>query len=667
MEKNKKETLERSAARKGKKSAGSLNLEALLNNKDLMQAANGKRGANIPGESIASQKKGAPSKKAQSPQKKQTQQKKAMPGKNAGSGKSSAPRKAADSPIKPEIKSAPKAPKAGRQSAKLKIIPLGGLDEIGKNMTVIEYGKDIIIIDCGMAFPSTDMLGVDSVIPDITYLRKNFDKIRGIFITHGHEDHIGSLPYVLKEINVPVYATKLTLGLIRRKLTEFKMDKTAMLIEAGYGTNVSRGCFQVEFIKVNHSIPDAAGFAIKTPIGTIVHTGDFKIDTTPIHGRAIDLARLGELGKEGVLLLMADSTNAERPGFASSEKKVGKAFLPIFEHAQDKRIIVATFASNVHRVQQIIDASVQYGRKVAVSGRSMEGVIAVAQELGYLKMPKGTLIPLEQVSRYPAHKITLITTGSQGEPMSALYRMAFSDHRTISVTANDLIIISASPIPGNERLVSRVTNELQKLGATVVDNKMADVHVSGHACQEEMKLILDLVRPRFFMPVHGEYHHLLAHARLAMETGLDNEHIIISAIGNVLELSKTSGKITGSVPSGQILVDGSGIGDVGNIVLRDRRILSQEGIMLVVAAVDQKTKKLVSGPDIVSRGFIYVRENEDLMADARRVVTFALEKSLAKGNLEWAALKSDMRDALASFITAKTKRTPMIIPIIMNI
>ncbi len=666
MEKTKKETLERSAARKSKKANGPLKLEDLLNNNDLLQAASGKRGAGIPGESIASQKKAAPKKKA-APTKKAAPAKKSAPKQEAPKKKSQPAKKPAEKAVKPEKLSAPKAPKAGRQTSKLKIIPLGGLDEIGKNMTVIEYGNDIIIIDCGMAFPSTDMLGVDSVIPDITYLRKNFDKIRGIFITHGHEDHIGSLPYVLKEINVPVYATKLTLGLIRRKLVEFKMDKTAMLIEAGYGTVVSRGCFQVEFIKVNHSIPDAAGFAIKTPAGTIIHTGDFKIDTTPIHGRAIDLARLGELGKEGVLLLMADSTNAERPGFASSEKKVGKAFLPIFEQAQDKRIIVATFASNVHRVQQIIDASVQYGRKVAVSGRSMEGVIAVAQELGYLKMPKGTLIPLEQVSRFPAGKVTLITTGSQGEPMSALYRMAFSDHRTISVTANDLIIISASPIPGNERLVSRVTNELQKLGATVVDNKMADVHVSGHACQEELKLILDLVKPKFFMPVHGEYHHLLAHARLGMDTGLDNEHIFVSAIGNVLELTKTNAKINGTVQSGQVLVDGSGIGDVGNIVLRDRRILSQEGIMLVVAAVDQKTKKLVSGPDIVSRGFIYVRENEDLMAEARHVVTQALEKSLSRGNLEWAGLKSDMRDALASFITAKTKRTPMIIPIIMDI
>lgn len=660
MEKTKKDTMDRAAARKakGRRPANNLKLEDLINNNDLIMAAGGKRGAAIPKEQIASQaeKKAparkTPAKKSAANTSKKTAKKPAAPANNN--------KKENNEPAKAPAK------RTRKPASKLKIIPLGGLDEIGKNMTVFEYENDIIIIDCGLAFPGTDMLGVDLVIPDITYLRKNMEKIRGIFLTHGHEDHIGSLPYVLKEFNVPVYGNKLTLGLVRRKLAEHRMDKTAMLIETKPGSVIDRGCFKVEFIKVNHSIPDAAGFAIKTPVGTVLHTGDFKIDTTPIHGRAIDLARIGELGKEGVLLMMADSTNATRPGMASSEKKVGKALLNIFEGAQDKRIIVASFASNVHRVQQIIDASVKFGRKVAASGRSMESVIAVAHELGYLKMPKGTLIPLEQVSKYPPNKVTLITTGSQGEPMSALYRMAFSDHRTVTVDQNDLIIISASPIPGNERLVSRVVNELEKLGATVVDNKMADVHVSGHACQEELKLILGLVKPKFFMPVHGEYHHLSGHAKLALETGMEEENIFVAANGNVLELGKDTAKITGSVQAGQVMVDGTGVGDVGNIVLRDRRILSQEGIILVVAAIDKTTGRVLSGPDIVSRGFIYVRENEDLIGEAQKVVGDALQKSLARGNLEWAALKSDMRDALAHYITAKTKRSPMIIPIIMD-
>ncbi|MBQ3083974.1 MAG: ribonuclease J [Clostridia bacterium] len=635
-----------------------LSLEDILNGTDLIQAAGGKRGTVVAGESIALQQKEA--KKAA----------KAPAAKAAPKKKTEAPakKKAAEKPAKKLIEKAPaeKAPAKRGRKGKLKIIPLGGLDEIGKNMTVFEYGDDIIIVDCGLAFPDADMMGVDLVIPDIAYLRSNFKKIRGIFLTHGHEDHIGSLPYILKEINVPVYGNKLTLGLVRRKLVEHRMDKSAMLIETQNGSVIERGCFTVEFIKVNHSIPDASGFAIKTPVGTILHTGDFKIDTTPIHGRPIDLARIGELGKEGVLLLMADSTNAERPGFAASEKKVGKALLQIFESSQEKRIIVASFASNVHRIQQIIDAAVKFGRKVAASGRSMESVIAVAQELGYLKMPKGTLIPLEQVQSFPPQKVCLITTGSQGEPMSALYRMAFSDHRTITVNQNDLIIISASPIPGNELLVSRVVNELEKLGATVVDNKMADVHVSGHACQEELKLILGLVKPKFFMPVHGEFRHLAANARLAAETGMGEDQIILSAIGNVLELTEKSAKLNGTVQSGQVMVDGIGVGDVGNIVLRDRRILSQEGIIIVVAAIDQKTKTVVSGPDIVSRGFIYVRENEDLIEQAQGVVAEALKKSLSKGNPDWSTLKGDMRDALAHYISSKTKRQPMIIPIIMD-
>ena len=643
MEKNnnKQQTKARQAARKIKRQpAEKLNIEDLLSNQDLILAAGGKRGNALPKEKIQSQKK-----KAAAPKK--TAEKKAPS------------RKAAAPKAEPKRKS--------KAKSKLKIIPLGGLDEIGKNMTAFEYENDIIIVDCGMSFPDEDMLGVDLVIPDITYLRKNIQKVRGIFVTHGHEDHIGALPYVLKEINVPVYGNKLTLGLIRRKLVEHRMDKTAMLIETKPGSIIERGCFTVEFIKVNHSIPDAAGFAIRTPIGIILHTGDFKIDTTPIHGRSIDLARIGELGKEGVLLLMSDSTNAGKPGMATSEKKVGKALLTIFENNPNKRIIVASFASNVHRVQQIVDASVRFGRKVAVSGRSMESVIAVAHELGYLKMPKGTLVPLEQVSSFPPGKITIITTGSQGEPMSALSRMAHSDHRTINVNSNDLIIISASPIPGNERLVSRVVNELEKLGATVIDNKMAGVHVSGHACEEELKLILGLAKPKFFMPVHGEYHHLVAHSKLAIEAGIPEENIFIGANGAILELGETKAALNGNVQAGAIMVDGVGIGDVGNIVLRDRRILSEGGIIIVVAAISKEHKKVISGPDIVSRGFIYVRENEDLMDQAQGVVAEALEKSMAKGNLEWSALKNDMRDALARFISAKTKKSPMIIPIIMDV
>ena len=651
MEKNdKKQTQARQAARKAKrKPAEKLNLEDLLNNQDMILAAGGKRGNNLPAEKIAVQEKKAPAKKKAAPKK--TAEK--APAKKPATKKTAAP------------KAEPKRKTKAR--SKLKIIPLGGLDEIGKNMTVFEYEDDIIIIDAGMSFPDEGMPGVDLVIPDIAYLRKNFKKIRGIFLTHGHEDHIGSLPYILKEINVPVYGNKLTLGLVRRKLVEHRMEKTAMLIETRPGTIIERGCFSVEFIKVNHSIPDAAGFAIRTPVGIVLHTGDFKIDTTPIHGRSIDLARIGELGKEGVLLLMSDSTNAGKPGMATSEKKVGKALLHIFESNPNKRIIVASFASNVHRVQQIVDASVRFGRKVAVSGRSMESVIAVAQELGYLKMPKGTLIPLEQVSSFPPSKITIITTGSQGEPMSALSRMAHSDHRTINVNSNDLIIISASPIPGNERLVGRVINELEKLGATVVDNKMAGVHVSGHACEEELKLILGLAKPQFFMPVHGEYHHLVAHSKLAMEAGLDEDHIFIGANGNVLELNENTAKFTGNVQAGAIMVDGIGVGDVGDIVLRERRILSESGIILVVAAISKEHKRVVSGPDILARGFIYVRENEDLMEEAQKVVTNALNKSLAKGNLEWPALKSDMKDALGKFIMQKTKKAPMIIPIIMDV
>lgn len=549
----------------------------------------------------------------------------------------------------------------------LRVIPLGGLDEIGKNLTAIEYDNNIIIIDCGMAFPDADMPGVDHVIPDFTYLFKNRKNIRGIFVTHGHEDHIGGLPYFLKEVNVPVFANKLTLGLIRRKLAEHKLDKQAVLMECKPGDVINRGGFSVEFIKVNHSIADSAAFAIKTPVGTIIHMGDFKIDTTPIRGRMIDLARLGSLGIEGVLLLMSDSTNAERPGLALSERNVGVSFENIFARSIDKRIFIATFSSNVHRVQQIIKTAVKYGRKVAISGRSMEGVITVAHELGYIDIPKGTLVPIEKASNFPKGEIVVITTGSQGEPMSALYRMAFSDHRMISIDKDDLVVISASPIPGNEKLVSTVVNELEKLGAEVVADRLAAVHVSGHACQEELRLILGLVKPKFFMPVHGEFRHLLAHKRLAIETGVPEQNIFINEIGGVLELTENSARITGSVESGQVMIDGGGIGDVGNIVLRDRQILAEEGIVVAVAAVSIDERKIVSGPDIISRGFVYMRESEELISGARNAALLAMRRSMERDLLDWSTLKAEVRDVLGKYIVQKTKRTPIIIPIIMEV
>ena len=550
---------------------------------------------------------------------------------------------------------------------KLKVIPLGGLDEIGKNITVIEYGDDMIVIDCGLAFPDADMLGIDHVIPDFTYIFKNRQKLRGIFVTHGHEDHIGSLPYFLKEVNVPVFANKLTLGLIKRKLAEHRLDKQSILMECKPGDVINRGCFSVEFIKVNHSIADSAAFAIKTPVGTIIDMGDFKIDTTPIRGRMIDLTRLGQLGREGVLLLMSDSTNAERPGMALSERKVGVSIENIFARARDKRIFIATFSANVHRVQQIITTAVKYGRKVAISGRSMESVIAVAHELGYLDYPKGTIVTIDQANKFPKNELVIITTGSQGEPMSALYRMAFSDHRNISITPDDLVVISASPIPGNEKFVSAVVNELERLGAEVVADSLAGVHVSGHACQEELKLILGLIKPKFFMPVHGEYRHLLAHKKLAVETGIAPENVFINQIGGVLELTKTTAKINSSVPSGQILVDGESIGDVGNIVMRDRHLLAEDGMIVVVAAVSVKQRKVLSGPDIISRGFIYMRDSEELINGAKAAVSTALKRSMERDIFDWSTLKTDVRDSITKYITSKTKRSPVIIPIIMEV
>ncbi len=577
--------------------------------------------------------------------------------------KPAAKKTTAKKPVTDRRTAAPK--KAALPKGKLRIISLGGLDEIGKNMTLIEYENDMILIDSGMAFPDEDMPGIDLVIPDFSYLIQNRNKLRGIFITHGHEDHIGSLPYLLKELNVPVYATRLTLGLIRRKLAEHRLEKQSILIEKQYDDVVKSGCFAVEFIKVNHSIADACGFAIHTPMGVIIHTGDFKIDTTPIRGKMIDLARFGELGKEGVLLMMSDSTNAERPGITLSEKAVGKTFEQIFNNAGGKRIIVATFSSNIHRVQQIINAAVAHKRKVALSGRSMEGVLQVARELGHMNIPDGTIIPLGEVSRYPDNRIVLITTGSQGEPMSALYRMAFSDHKSVEITRNDLIIISARPIPGNEKLVNNVVNELEKLGAEVIQD--GDIHVSGHACQEELKIMLSLIRPKYFMPVHGEYKHLLSHAHLAVETGIKEENIFLSENGKVLEISATGAKLSGMVPSGKTLVDGRGVGDVGNIVLRDRKHLAEDGIIIAVATIDFQTGLIISGPDIISRGFVYVKDNEELMNEARALVSARLRKDMDRGTADWGTLKNNIRDEIAHFISAKTGRRPMILPILMDI
>lgn len=550
---------------------------------------------------------------------------------------------------------------------KLKIIPLGGLDEIGKNMTVFEYGNEIILVDCGMAFPDDDMPGVDLVLNDITYLENNFQKIRGIFLTHGHEDHIGGLPYFLKSINVPVYGTRLTLGLVENKLKEHNLLSRCKLVRTRPGSVIKAGQnFTVEFIHSNHSIADSVALAIKTPMGTIVHTGDFKIDTTPIVGDVIDLARLGQLGKEGVLALMSDSTNVERPGYAMSERSVGEKFDNIFANCK-KRIIVATFASNVHRVQQIIDAAVKNGRKVAVSGRSMENIVELSILLGYLKVPEGVLIPLDNIKKYRPSQLVLITTGSQGEPMSALTRMAFSDHKKVEITKNDLVILSATPIPGNEKSVSAVVNELFKIGAEVIYKSLAEVHVSGHACQEELKLILSLVKPKFFIPVHGEHRHLVQHKELAETVGIPSKNIFILSNGSVLEMDKTSAKINGSVQSGQILVDGLGVGDVGNVVLRDRKLLSEDGLIIVITTISRQDHKLLSPPDVISRGFVYVREAENLIEGVKYVVEETLDKCFDKRNYDWSTIKSSVKSAVSRYIYNKTERNPMILPIIEEV
>ena len=549
----------------------------------------------------------------------------------------------------------------------VRIIPLGGLNEIGKNMTVFECCNDMFILDCGLAFPDMDMPGVDIVIPDFTYVESNKDKIRGIVITHGHEDHIGGLAYLLKKINVPIYGTRMTLGLIEGKLEEHGLLKQAKLIEVEPRTTVRMGCMAVEFIKVNHSIPGAVGMAIHTPAGIIVHTGDFKVDFSPIDDEIIDLARFGELGSRGVLALMADSTNAERTGFTCSERTVGGSFEKLFKRAEGKRIIIATFSSNVHRVQQIIDQAKNYNRKVAVFGRSMVHVIEKATELGYLKVPKGIMIDIDEMNRYPDDQIVLVTTGSQGEPLSALTRMAMNSHKKVTITPNDFIIISAKPIPGNEKYVTRVVNELMKSGAEVIYESMYEVHVSGHACQEELKLIQALTKPKFFIPVHGEYKHLVKHAEIAKSMGMPSDHIIISKIGDVIETDGNSMRIVSQVPAGRVMVDGLGVGDVGSIVLRDRKHLSQDGLIIVVIGIERAANAVVAGPDIISRGFVYVRESEELMDEARNVMTTVLDNCNARDLKEWGTLKTKLRDVLSDFIYAKTKRSPMILPIIMEV
>ena len=550
---------------------------------------------------------------------------------------------------------------------KLKVISLGGLQEIGKNMTVFEYDNDIIIVDCGLAFPEDDMLGIDLVIPDISYLEKNKDKVRGIVLTHGHEDHIGALPYVLKEINVPVFGTLLTLGLLENKLKEHGINKLVTLHTVVPGEMVKLGQFKVEFIHTNHSIADAVALAITTPVGVVVHTGDFKVDYTPIDGGVMDLHRFAELGKAGVLLLLSDSTNAERKGFTMSESSVGGVFDDIFSETPKNRIMVATFSSNIHRIQQIVNSAYKYGRKVAIIGRSMVNAVKTSIELDYLNMPDNTLIDISEIKNYTDDKLVIITTGSQGETMSALSRIASNEHKQVSIRPGDKIIISASSIPGNEKNISNVINELMRKGADVVYDGIADIHVSGHARQEELKLMLSLVKPKYFMPVHGEYVHLLSHRDLALSLGIPKENIFVMNIGEVLEISKKDAKVNGTVPSGQVLVDGLGVGDVGNIVLRDRRNLSENGLMIVVVAIDSASGCIVSGPDIISRGFVYVRESEDLMDEAKSVINDALMKCEANHISGWSNIKNTIKDTLKNFLWQKMKRSPMILPIIMEV
>lgn len=546
------------------------------------------------------------------------------------------------------------------------MIPLGGLGEIGKNMTAIKCNDEIVIIDAGLMFPEEELLGIDIVIPDISYLVENKDMVKGIVLTHGHEDHIGGLPYVLRELNVPVYGTRLTIGLLEPKLKETTHVKNPRLHVVNPRQMFKVGGFTIELLRTCHSIPDSVAIAVHTPYGVILHSGDFKFDQTPVDGRVTDFQRIAELGNEGVLLLMSDSTNVERNGYSTSEKVVGKTFDELFRAAKE-RIILATFASNVHRIQQVISAAYNYDRKVAIAGRSMVNVVGVAQELGYLDIPDGTLVELDEINNYPKEQIVLLTTGSQGEPMSALTRMAMSDHRRVQIEPGDTVIISANPIPGNEKLVARVVDMLSKLGAEVIHGRDANVHVSGHACREELMMLLNLVKPQYFMPVHGEYRMLLKHAQLAEQVGMPKENIFVAENGNVLELNKDYGRLNGKVASGRVLIDGLGVGDIGNIVLRDRKQLSQDGILIVVVTLNKETKQVVAGPDIVSRGFVYVREADQLMGEAKERVKTCLDKCLEKNIVEWASLKASLRDVLGKYLFEQTRRRPMILPIIMEI
>lgn len=554
------------------------------------------------------------------------------------------------------------------ENTKLKIIPLGGLNEIGKNMTVVEYGDDIIIIDCGLGFPDEDMPGIDLVIPDTTYLEQNRDRIRGIVLTHGHEDHIGAIPYVLRNINPPIFGTKLTLGIVKNKLKEVVLPYTPRLICVNAGDIVPLGKLSCEFIHVNHSIADACALAIRTPLGIVLHSGDFKLDLTPIDGEIMDLTRLGEIGREGVLLLMCESTNAQRAGMTPSEKKVGASLEYLFTVNHDKRIVIATFSSNVHRVQQIIDTAYRHKRKVAITGRSMLNIVGAAIELGYMNVPEGVLIDISEIKKYSPHEVTLVTTGSQGEPMSALYRMAFNEHREVQLGASDVVILSSSAIPGNEKLIGKIVNELLKLGAKVIHDASVEVHVSGHACQEEIKLLHALTKPKYCMPVHGEYKHMLAGGELARFMGMSPENVFISDIGKVLEIDAHKARFNGTVTAGKLLVDGYGVGDVGNIVLRDRILLSQDGLIVIVATVSADGGYVLSGPDIVSRGFVYVRESDDLMGELRRVALDSITNSLEKNPYgDWYKIKGKLKDDVSKFIFSKTKRRPMVIPMIMNV
>ena len=549
---------------------------------------------------------------------------------------------------------------------KLKIISLGGLNEIGKNITVLEYGNDMIVVDCGLGFPEDDMYGVDLVVPDVTYLVKNHQKLRGFFLTHGHEDHIGGLPYVLDQVNAPIHTTRLTAGLVQIKLEEHGLLETTNLITHEAGETVKAGCFKVEFIHVNHSIADAVAFAIHTPVGVVVMTGDFKIDSTPITGSIIDLPRLGALGNKGVLALLCDSTNVEREGFSPSERKVAHTFDEMFKGCE-QRIIVTTFASNVDRIQTVINTATKYGKKVAITGRSMENMLRVSTELGYMSVPKNTLVDINAIKSVPKNKQVIITTGSQGENMSALYRMAFSGHRQVEIGAGDRVLISASAIPGNEKTISAVINELYRKGAEVVYDKLADLHVSGHACQEELKIMHALLKPKFFIPVHGEQRHLKRHAKLAREMGMDPNHIIISDIGRVIELTRNSCKLAGTVPAGKMLVDGLGVGDVGSVVLRDRKHLAQDGMIVVVVNLSGEDGAILSGPDIITRGFVYVKESGDLMEDLKEIATAAVEDCVAQRVTDWATIKASIKSTLSNYLYKHTKRNPMILPVIMEI